>query len=348
MEHIANVLRTIPSYVDRIYAIDDASSDATWEQMRTAAREINERTTDGSTIGLRRVIPIRHRTNKGAGGAVISGYEHALADGIDVIAVMDGDGQMDPADLDRIIDPVVRGEAAYAKGERLRQSTNRQSMSRWRVFGNWLLTALTRISSGYWEMSDPQNGYTAISHEALARIPLQDLYQQYGFLNHLLVHLNMNRERIADVPHVARYGTELSGIRYRTFVPGLSWLLLTAYIKRLIQQYLVRRLNPIVSYYPVGILSILIGIIGFGLTVSTPDVPTVGGVLLSGLFVLGGFHLLIEAMGHDVEENADLVEIYPPTRERTDWRPVVAAPQPVESFHGEMAGDGGEQLAKQE
>ena len=341
-QHIASVIHTLPDFVDRIYAIDDASTDQTWEALRTAAKTLNEQDPTEER-SLQRVIPIRHRENKGAGGAVITGYEHALADAIDIVAVMDGDGQMDPADLERIIAPVARGDASYAKGDRLSYAAHRAPMSRWRSFGNGLLTSLTRIASGYWSLSDPQNGYTAISNEALSQLPLENLYRQYGFLNHVLVHLNLHRERIADVPHSARYGDEHSGIKYRSFVPGLSFLLLTSYISRLYHQHIRQQLNPIVSYYPLGILSLVIGMVSI-----IAGLGTATDMLLGGLFILFGIHLVLLAVTDDIRANDDLVVTYPPIPPRSPGFPMVREPEPVRSIHGDLAGDGGEVVVDHE
>lgn len=188
--------------------------------------------------------PIRHERNRGAGAAVKTGYARALEDGMDVIAVMDGDGQMDPAHLERVIEPVIAGEVTYAKGNRLRSSRDYATMSRWRLFGNMLLTMLTRVSSGYWELSDPQNGFTAISSDGLRTVDFDQLYDRYGFLNDLLFALNVNREPVADVAHPARYGDERSTIRYSTFVPRLSALIARNFLTRITRSYVLRRFHP--------------------------------------------------------------------------------------------------------
>jgi len=183
------------------------------------------------------VVPVRHRVNRGRGGAVKTGYHLALVEGMDVVAVMDGDGQMDPDVLDRIIDPVVAGDADYAKGNRLVDADHWAAMSRWRLFGNAVLTLLTKVASGYWRMRDPQNGYTAVSAETLADIGVDHLYEDYGFLNDVLVRLGTHGKRIVDVPMTAVYEDEESGIQYRSFVPKLSALLLWGFLWRLWATY---------------------------------------------------------------------------------------------------------------
>ena len=188
---VGRVIETDTAFVDRVYAVDDCSDDGTWEEIQRHAERANrERTSemplaDGGAYTETVVEAIRHDTNRGRGGAVKTGYRHAIEDGLDVVAVMDADGQMNPDMLDRIIEPVADGWADYAKGTRLLHR-DRKEMSGWRFFGNSLLTYLTKISSGYWRMSDPQNGFTAVSYEALSRIDIDSLYDDYGFLNDML------------------------------------------------------------------------------------------------------------------------------------------------------------------
>ena len=183
------------------------------------------------------VVPVRHRVNRGRGGAIKTGYQLAFVEGMDVVAVMDGDGQMDPDVLDRIIDPVVAGDADYAKGNRLVDADHWAAMSRWRLFGNAVLTLLTKVASGYWRMRDPQNGYTAVSAETLADVGVDHLYEDYGFLNDVLVRLRAHGKRVVDVPMTAVYEDEESGIQYRSFVPKLSALLLWGFLWRLWATY---------------------------------------------------------------------------------------------------------------
>lgn len=241
-QFVAEVIETVPAFVDSIYPVDDCSTDETWARIRAAATRLNDTTrqrplavADGGDP--REVIPIRHDTNTGVGGAITTGYRRALADGHDVVAVMNGDGQMDPSILDHILDPVVTGKAEYAKGNRLQTTAHSADMSRFRLFGNYVLTVLTRIASGYWQLTDPQNGYTAISARALEQLDLDALYKDYGFLNDVLVRLNVHNMPIADVSMKAVYGDETSSIQFHRFVPQLSWLLLRNFLWRLGARY---------------------------------------------------------------------------------------------------------------
>ena len=309
--HVGEVIETIPGYVDRIYAIDDASTDETWEEIREHARRRNERAATrngtGGTGEETCVVPIRHERNRGAGAAVKTGYSRALDDGMDVVAVMDGDGQMDPAHLERVIEPVAAGEVTYAKGNRLRSSRDYASMSRWRLFGNLLLTMLTRVSSGYWELSDPQNGFTAISNEGLQIVRFDRLYDRYGFLNDLLFALNVNRQPIADVSHPARYGDERSTIRYSTFVPRLSALIARNFLKRIGRSYVLRRFHPLAACYSLGAVVLLAGVTGGGYSLLSAGVDTFLGGMTSFAVATLGLLLVLFGTWLDVAENEGLV-----------------------------------------
>lgn len=307
-EFVGDVIDGLPAYVDRTYVVDDRSTDDTWAEIQRRADEevaVRAPTADGGGTEDSWLVPIRHETNQGRGGAVKTGYEAALADDVDVVAVLDGDGQMDPGMLDRVVDPVVAGVADYAKGDRLRRPADREQMSNWRLFGNLLLTALTRFSSGYWGMTDSQNGFTAISREMLADLDLDGLYDGYGFLNDVLVQLNERGARIADVPMAARYGEEESGIRYRTFVPFLSALLLHRFVRRLWTTY--GAFGP----RPVGLLYGLAALVGIGGTVrvvlavlsGTGPLPAASAIPLSLV-------LVALAMAMDRRRNRSLVAVF--------------------------------------
>ena len=164
---IAETLEGMPASADRIYVVDDGSTDAT--------RQIIE-----GFSGERFCILVNGE-NRGVGAAIVTGYKKALEDNIDIVVVMAGDKQMDAKHLPELLDPIIKGKADYAKGNRLCRPEYRRGMSNWRFFGNWLLTLLTRIASGYWGIRDPQNGYAAITREALKRIDLDKIFPRYGY-----------------------------------------------------------------------------------------------------------------------------------------------------------------------
>ena len=146
----------------------------------------------------------------------------ALRDGMDLVAVMAGDNQMDPAELPKLLLPVIEGRTDYAKGNRLLNRHMRKGMSHWRQLGNAMLTMLNKIASGYWQVSDPQNGYTVISRRALEMLDLDAVYTYYGYCNDLLVKLNTFGLRTMDVPIPASYGNEKSKIRYGRFISRVA------------------------------------------------------------------------------------------------------------------------------
>lgn len=290
-ELVGDVIDGVPSFVDRVYAVDDCSTDSTWAEItQRAAVESTDTASfpvaDGGHRHGSRVVPIRHEQNGGVGRAITSGFREALDGDVDIVAVMDGDGQMDPANLDRLLDPIVDGRASYAKGNRLAKLSHMNSMSLFRLIGNVLLTILTRIASGYWRMRDPQNGYNAIETTTLKRIPLSQLHDRYGFRNDMLIRLSVEGVTVADVAMPAVYGDEESGIHYTTFVPQLSWLLLGRFFWRLRTE--LRKnwlLTPSVSE-SMSLLTSLVVIARLRTRNRTPSWVARLGTVLSGLLVV--------------------------------------------------------------
>ncbi|MBN1993544.1 MAG: glycosyltransferase family 2 protein, partial [Anaerolineae bacterium] len=188
---IGRVIETMPDFVDHIYVIDDCSGDATCERVNSYLTQpsMNER-----------LELIRHPVNRGVGAAIVTGYQKAAEAGMDMVAVMAGDAQMDPAELRKVVEPVVENRADYVKGNRLFTGEAWQLIPRRRYLGNGFLSLMTKIASGYWHVADSQTGYTAISSEAIRLLPLQKLYPRYGYPNHLLVMLNIFDQRVQDVP----------------------------------------------------------------------------------------------------------------------------------------------------
>ena len=220
---IAETLKAIPPEADCVYVVDDASTDAT--------RRIVETFVNGQI----RLLGNGH--NRGVGATIVAGYKKALADGMDITVVMAGDNQMDRKYLPELLAPIIEGKADYTKGNRLSCLAHRQGMNTWRFFGNWVLTLLTKIASGYWRVRDPQNGYSAVTRDTLKRINLDKVYPLYGYCNDLLVKLNVSGCRVADVAMPARYGSEKSNIGYTKFITRVSPLLLRGFLWRLKGKY---------------------------------------------------------------------------------------------------------------
>jgi glycosyltransferase involved in cell wall biosynthesis len=293
---IAGVLAAMPEFVDRVYVVDDASTDATSERAREGG--------DG------RVEVIRHDRNEGVGAAIVTGYRHALAEGIDVSCVMAGDGQMDPSDLETLAGAVARGEVDYAKANRLVTGQAWNLIPRSRYLGNAMLSLLTKIASGYWHVADSQSGFTAIGRETLAKLDLDRLYRRYGFPNDMLVSLNVWNARVRDFPSQPIYNVgERSGIRVARVVPAISWLLLRRFLWRLGEKYVIRDFHPLVFFYALGILltsiGLVLGIVETVLRLLGNDL-TPATVILVALLLISGIQFTLFAMWFDMESNKDL------------------------------------------
>ena len=293
---IEATLRGIPELVDRIYVVDDASADATVERVRA--------------LRLDRVEVIVHERNGGVGAAIVTGYKRALADAFDVTCVMAGDNQMDPDELESLVLPVARGEADYAKANRLASGEAWALIPRTRFFGNAVLSLLTKIASGYWHVADSQAGYTALGLATLRKLDLDRVYRGYGFPNDMLVHLNVVNARVRDVPSRPIYGVgERSGIRIRRVVPRISWLLTKGFFWRMREKYVIRDFHPLVFFYALGLLMTLLGvalgILETVLRIMGNEIP-VATVVLIALLVVSGIQFSLFAMWFDMESNKEL------------------------------------------
>ncbi|HVK84115.1 MAG TPA: glycosyltransferase family 2 protein [Kofleriaceae bacterium] len=222
---IVDTVTTVPELVDHIIVVDDASTDDTSAEATRAARMRRE---------PERVEVLRHAANAGVGRAISTGYRRALAVGADVAVVMAGDGQMDPADLTTLVDPIAVGDADYVKGNRFKHPAIWSTMPPARIVGNVLLSAATKVTSGYRHVFDSQCGYTAIHRRALERIPLDELFPRYGYPNDLLSRLSVAGMRVVDVPVRPIYGAHWkSGIHLGTVVHPIPWVLLRSWGTRL-------------------------------------------------------------------------------------------------------------------
>jgi glycosyltransferase involved in cell wall biosynthesis len=218
-DKIARTIRSVPGFVDHVVVVDDASTDAT---VRVAARSVR-----------RGLEVLAHATNRGVGAAIATGYRRALALGADATAVMAGDAQMDPADLPRLLEPVLAGRADYAKGNRFGWPGCWRQMPRLRFAGNLVLSLLTRLACGTGPLLDSQCGYTVASRAALLAIDPDSMFARYGYPNDLLGRLVWARARIVDVPVRPVYGLGWrSGVRWWTVVYPISFLLLRAFLFR--------------------------------------------------------------------------------------------------------------------
>ena len=214
--YVARAIARVPEYVDLVIAVDDGSDDSTWEQL--------------SRIESRRLVRLRHPRNRGVGAATKTGYRYAGDADVDLIAVMDGDGQMDGCDLSRLLDRAIAG-ADYVKGNRFLHNSL-VSMPMARLVGNAIFSWLTRRASGFRESVDAQCGYAVIRRPSLCRINLSELYDRYGFLNDMLFAMAGRGLRVESVAVRCIYGQEVSGINPLKVVPAILFLICRRYVRR--------------------------------------------------------------------------------------------------------------------
>ena len=298
--HIAGVIEGLPAWVAEIVAVDDCSTDGTLAVLRRLASEDP------------RLRVVARDRNGGVGAAMRSGYRAVLEGDADLVVKMDGDGQMDSAELPGLLRPLLEGRADYAKGNRFRHVKDLASMPRARLIGNVLLTFMTRLVSGYWRIFDAQNGYTAITRDALDALPLARLDPSYAFENSMLALLNVEGRPVADVAMPAVYGDERSSMRVTrvlfSFPPRLVGMLL----RRLVLKYLVYDVSPIAVYAGFG--SLLLGFAtSFGgyhwwQSIRTGIPAATGTTVVALLTFLMGYMLLLQAVNLDIAQSPRLRE----------------------------------------
>ncbi|MFH1079345.1 MAG: glycosyltransferase family 2 protein [Pseudomonadota bacterium] len=347
-DQILQVLEGIPAFVDRVIVVDDCSTDKTAEVVSSfiaganqdkpglsiAEKNIeptryNRADMVVSNMSLKeseyftparivnsqpdkdRVIFIKHLKNGGVGAAIASGYKWCLDRQIDCTAVMAGDDQMDPAELESICRPVINEGIDYVKGNRLIHRSARQVIPKTRYLGNSILSILTKIASGYWHVSDTQSGYTAISLQALQSIRIYDIYKTYGMPNDLLVKLNIAFCTVKEVGIKPIYNIgEKSKMKLWKVIPRISWLLLKSFFIRLWVKYLIKDFHPLFLLYH---FSFLLGIMTLPymfkilriIILTNENVPTLT-MLAFGFLFISTFQSLLFAMWMDIQDNERL------------------------------------------
>lgn len=289
--HILDVIGKISAEVWRIYVVDDCCPD-------DSGTYVSEFCADP------RVKIIRNAVNYGVGGAVMAGYRAAITDGADIIVKIDGDGQMDPALIPDFVSPIIAGEADYTKGNRFYDLENVKSMPGVRLFGNAVLSLMTKLSSGYWDLFDPTNGYTAIHAEVARRLPFGKISHRYFFETDMLFRLNTLRAVVVDVPMEARYGDEQSNLKISSILGEFLIKHGRNFFKRIFYNYYLRDMSVSSLELPLGILLVAFGLFYGGvhwLGSIQEGVPTPAGtVMLAALPVLLGMQLILAFVGHDI------------------------------------------------
>lgn len=288
--HILGVLEAIGPEVRHILVVDDACPDRTGDFVRQNCKDP-------------RVEVIVHETNRGVGGATMTGYRRALDLGAEVLVKLDGDGQMDPALIPVIAEPVLAGRADYAKGNRFHDLDGLQQMPGYRIFGNLALSFAAKMSSGYWDVFDPTNGFTALHAAAARRLPFAKISRSYFFESDMLFRLYLARAVVEDVPMVARYGAETSHIRLgRTMVEFAAKHYRNAF-KRIVYSYFLRDFNVASIELVVGKLLFLFGL-AYGSfrwwqSETTGHPATAGTVVLAALPIILGTQMLLGFLDYD-------------------------------------------------
>jgi glycosyltransferase involved in cell wall biosynthesis len=290
-KHILEVVAEIGKNIDLIYVVDDACPEQSGKLVSTKVKD-------------KRVRVLTHKVNQGVGGAVLTGYKAALEDGAEVIVKVDGDGQMDPALIDDLVQPILSGKADYTKGNRFDSITGLRQMPGIRIFGNGALSLMTKISTGYWNVTDPTNGFTAIHRDVLKNITFGMLSKRFFFESDLLFRLSLAKAVVWDVPMESRYGTEKSNLKISralfefTFKHGIN------FHKRLFYNYYLRDMSAASIELPVGILlswfGLIFGIVKYAESLQTGQAATAGTVMLSAVPLILGIQLVLAFISHDI------------------------------------------------
>jgi glycosyltransferase involved in cell wall biosynthesis len=287
---ILDVIAKTPPWIEGIVCVDDACPEGSGDFIEANSKDP-------------RVIVVRLAQNQGVGGATLAGYAEAVARGGQVLVKVDGDDQMDLGYISHLVAPILLGEADYAKGNRFTSISHLRAMPSVRVFGNAALSFAAKVSTGYWNIFDPTNGYTAIEANVARMVMDKRVSRRFFFETDLLYHLGTLRAVVRDVPMPARYGEEISNIRIGAIVGPFALKHLTNFLQRILGQYFVRDFNVATLELLAGAALFLFGM-GYGLhwlAIRDPNQAASAGVVMAAaLPVIVGVQLLLQAMNFDV------------------------------------------------
>lgn len=294
-EHIGNVIKNIPKYVDHIIVVDDCSSDDTGNIVQTFLDD--------------RVRYLRNEENLGVGASIIRGHEEASRLGSEIDVVMAGDDQMDPSYIPKLLDPIIHQDYDYVKGNRFLRNGHLRGMPSRRVFGNYALTFMTKAASGYWNIFDPQNGYTALKMSTFEFLDREHISRGYQFENDILIHLSAINARVKDVAIPARYNERpKSSIMMWKFIPYTLGFLSMRFFWRFYEKYVKLDFHPIALLVIGGLPFFTFGLIYSAyityLRYFDPPVvsPSTGTVMVAILPLFIGFQMLLTALMLDVNQ----------------------------------------------
>lgn len=295
---VCDVIESIPASVDYILVVDDACPEGSGKKAQEMSR-------DG-------VIVLTHSKNQGVGGAVMTGYRRALELGCGIVVKMDGDGQMDPLFLPELIKPLLQNDADYTKGNRFVDFKALRTMPKVRLFGNNILSFLEKVFSGYWNVMDPTNGYTAIHRRVLEKLDLSKIAQGYFFESHMLLHLNLVHAVVQDIPIPARYGAENSSLNIAKTLLHFPSRLIKGLFKRIFLKYFIYDFNMASVYLLLGVPLFFWGI-GFGVfhwidSSLSGNPKTAGTIMVAALPLIVSVEMLLQAVNIDIQNTPKKVK----------------------------------------
>ncbi len=290
-KHILSVIESIGNEVNLIVVVDDGCPEKSGEF-------VNKNCTDN------RVKVIFNDVNLGVGGAVKNGYKYALNNKIDIFVKLDGDGQMSPQLINKIIKPIINGEADYVKGNRFFDIESIQKMPAIRIFGNSMLSLINKFVNGYWNIMDPTNGFVAIHKNALKLIPLEKIENRFFFESDMLFRLSIIKAVVVDVPMMAHYANEKSNLSISHSAFSFPFKYLNRFSKRIFYNYFLREFNIASLELLFGNIFMIFGILFGGYfwikSINTGIVATSGQVMIASIPILIGFILLLLALHVDL------------------------------------------------
>lgn len=289
-KYIGRVVRNLPDFVDHIIVVDDCSEDFTFQEVET--------------INDNRIHLIKHIKNQGVGGAMLSGYKLAFSLGADIIVKIDGDDQMDPSYIKYLVKPIIEFKADYTKGNRFLHIKELQKMPIIRRIGNLGLSFLTKLASGYWNIFDPTNGYTAIHREAYKLLNKEKIDKDFFFETSMLIQLQRIHALVRDVPIPAKYDDQLSNLSTINTLFTFPPRLFKYSLQRIVFQYFLYDFTAVSVYLLVGFPLIIFGI-AWGLlkwyqSSLTGIVTSAGTVLIAILPIILGIQFITSAVSFDI------------------------------------------------
>lgn len=291
-QHIVDLIGRIDSSIEKIWVVDDACPNGSGKLVESKIKD-------------KRVKVLYNSENQGVGGAVVAGYKAALEAGAEVVVKLDGDGQMHPEDIATLVRPIELGEADYTKGNRFDSLDDLYLMPRIRIFGNAVLSLWSKISSGYWGVTDPTNGFTAIHRAVLAKLELGKLSNRYFFESDMLFRLNISGAVVEDVPLPARYGNEKSNLKIRKVLVEFPIKHTKNLLKRIFYRYYLREWSIASFELPLalglGIFGAWFGLSSFFAAAEAGRATTAGQATIASLAIILGVQLMLSFLAYDIQ-----------------------------------------------